>query len=211
VLNWLNAHEGWQLTDILVTHHHGDHTGGVKHLKQLTSARVYGPANETIPVCDRPLSGGEVINLLGIEFQIIAVPGHTLGHIAYYHKDTESPLLFCGDTLFAAGCGRIFEGTPKQMYQSLMQLSALADNTVIYCAHEYTLSNLRFAAVAEPDNPHIQKRLAEVIALREQGKISLPSTLVLERQTNPFLRCHLNPNKIPEAVFTDLRAWKDRF
>jgi len=211
VLNWLDEHSGWQLSDILITHHHGDHTGGVKRLKQASGARVFGPANENIPVCDTALNGGEVINVLGLAFQIIAVPGHTLGHIAYYHADKQNPLLFCGDTLFAAGCGRVFEGTLQQMHQSLMQLSTLPDNTQIYCAHEYTLNNLRFAAAAEPDNPHIQQRLAEVIALREQGGISLPSTMAIERLTNPFLRCYLTKDKSPEAVFADLRIWKDRF
>jgi len=217
VFDWLAAHNGWQLTDILITHHHGDHIGGVKCLKQATGVRVFGPAHENIPGCDQPLTGGEVIDVLDLQFQILAVPGHTLGHIAYYCEDKQTPLLFCGDTLFAAGCGRIFEGTVEQMYQSLMQLAALPDNTAIYCAHEYTLSNLRFAAAAEPDNPQIKQRLAEVIDLREQGGISLPSTLAIERQTNPFLRCHLPAvaeplpinDKTPQAVFAYLRNWKN--
>jgi len=211
VLGWLDKHSDWQLTDILITHHHGDHTGGVKRLKQASGARVFGPANENIPACDNALNGGEVIKVLGLTFQIIAVPGHTLGHIAYYHADKQNPLLFCGDTLFAAGCGRVFEGTLEQMHKSLMQLSTLPDNTQIYCAHEYTLNNLRFAAAAEADNPHIQQRLAKVIALREQGGISLPSTMAIERLTNPFLRCHTIKNKSPEAVFAELRTWKDKF
>jgi len=219
VLNWLAAHEGWQLSDILVTHHHGDHTGGVKRLKQATSARICGPAKERIPCCELALSGGETFAVLGLEFKVLAIPGHTLGHIAYYHEEAEKPLLFCGDTLFAGGCGRVFEGTAQQMYQSLMRLSALPDDTQIYCAHEYTLNNLRFAATVEPDNPQIKQRLASVTALREQNLISLPSTLAIERQSNPFLRCHLPAvaerlpinEKAPQAVFTYLRNWKNAF
>jgi len=219
VLDWLVAHDGWQLTDILITHHHGDHTGGVKRLKQATGARIFGPASENIPVLDQPLAGGEVIDVLGLAFQILTVPGHTLGHIAYYHEDPQTPWLFCGDTLFAAGCGRIFEGTAEQMYASLEQLAALPDNTQIYCAHEYTLNNLHFAAAVEPDNPQIIKRLAEMADLRAQGHGSLPSTLAIEKQTNPFLRCHLASvaehlpinDKTPQAVFAYLRNWKDAF
>jgi len=219
VLNWLEMRDGWRLAAILVTHHHGDHTGGIKRLKEQTGACVHGPAREAIPACDQRLEGGEVLELFGHQFQVLAVPGHTRGHIAYFCNDTHRPLLFPGDTLFAGGCGRIFEGTPGQMYQSLMQLCALPDDTQIYCAHEYTLSNLRFAAAVEPDNPHIKQRLAEVAALRKQGHISLPSTLAIERQTNPFLRCHFPAvterlpaeQQTPQAAFAYLRNWKNTF
>lgn len=223
VLAWLAAHPGWQLCDILVTHHHADHVGGVEQLKRATDARVLGPAKERIPARDLALDGGERVEVLGLPFDVLAVPGHTLGHIAYYHPSAEQSLLFCGDTLFAAGCGRIFEGTAAQMYESLRRLAALPGNTRVYCAHEYTLSNLRFAQAVEPDNPDVARRLAEVSQWRAAGRISLPSTIALELATNPFLRSHepavakkvderdgpLEP--APSAVFASLRAWKDRF
>lgn len=221
VLAWLQAHPGWQLSDILVTHHHFDHVGGVTELKQATGAQVYGPAEEKIPARDIGLAGDEAISVLGLDFQVIAVPGHTLGHIAYYQA--EQSLLFCGDTLFAAGCGRLFEGTPQQMHASLQRLAALPDATQVYCTHEYTLSNLRFAHAAEPGNPQVEARLQQVSAWREAGRISLPSTLALEKASNPFLRTS-EPEVIAslerndgkrydnaQAVFAGLRAWKDRF
>lgn len=223
VLDWLAAHPDWTLSDILVTHHHFDHVGGVERLKQVTGATVYGPARENIPARDEALGEGDRIQVLDLEFEIMEVPGHTLGHIAYYHAASTSPLLFCGDTLFAAGCGRLFEGTAEQMYQSLNRLAALPGHTLVYCTHEYTLSNLRFAEAVEPENPQLIQRVAEVTAWREAGRISLPSTIALERATNPFLRSHepavakradersgpLQAN--PAAAFAALRAWKDRF
>lgn len=223
VLAWLAAHPGWQLSDILVTHHHHDHVGGVAELKQATGATVYGPANETIPARDVALDDGARIEVLGLGFDVMAVPGHTLGHIAYYHAQAETPLLFCGDTLFAGGCGRLFEGTPAQMHDSLQRLAALPAATAVYCTHEYTLSNLRFACAVEPQNPQLAQRFADVTTLREQNRITLPSTIALELQTNPFLRVNeagvrkkadertgvVNPS--PVAVFAALRAWKDKF
>ncbi|RJG09295.1 hydroxyacylglutathione hydrolase [Pseudomonas cavernicola] len=223
VLAWLTAHPGWQLSDILVTHHHFDHVGGVEQLKAATGARVLGPARENIPARDVALHEGDRADVLGRQFQVLEVPGHTLGHIAYYHADPQQPWLFCGDTLFAAGCGRLFEGTPEQMYHSLSRLAALPDHTQIYCTHEYTLSNLRFAQAVEPGNPAIVQRLAEVSAWRAAGRISLPSNLALERATNPFLRSSVTSviektderdgtkNRAPSAVFASLRAWKDQF
>lgn len=227
VLAWLKAHPGWQLSDILVTHHHFDHVGGVEQLKTATGAKVYGPANEQIPARDIALDEGDQIEVLGLNLRIFAVPGHTLGHIAYYIADAETeagvPLLFCGDTLFAAGCGRLFEGTPEQMFHSLSRLAALPDNTAIYCTHEYTLSNLRFAVAVEPDSAPIRDRLAQVTAWRESGQISLPSNLALERLTNPFLRAEVanvvakiderdgSAQRQPSEVFARLRAWKDQF
>jgi len=219
---WLDEHPDWQLTDILVTHHHHDHVGGVETLKARHGARVLGPANERIPGRDEALEDGQRISVLGYDLQVLTVPGHTLGHIAYFHDDARTPWLLCGDTLFAAGCGRLFEGTAEQMHASLQRLAALPEHTLVYCTHEYTLSNLRFAHTVEPDNTAISQRMKQVAALREDGGISLPSTLRSERDTNPFLRCS-EPAVVqacrlrgcqsdsPQAVFATLRSWKDTF
>jgi len=216
---WLAVHPGWVLSDILITHHHHDHVGGVELLKSATDATVYGPASERIPARDVALKDNDKVSVLGWEFDVFAVPGHTLGHIAFYHHG----LLFCGDTLFAAGCGRLFEGTPEQMYTSLNRLAALPEDTLVYCTHEYTLSNLRFAVAVEPGNPHIVERLGKVTQMREAGIMTLPSTLALEKLTNPFLRAGETSikekvdersgtdNSSPSAVFAALRAWKDKF
>ena len=216
---WLAAHPGWVLSDILVTHHHPDHVGGVQALKNATNATVYGPASENIPARDKALGDHDQISVLGLDFDVHAVPGHTLGHIAYYHHG----LLFCGDTLFAAGCGRLFEGTPEQMHRSLSRLAALPEDTLVYCTHEYTLSNLKFAAAVEPDNRDIAARLEKVSHQRNEGVITLPSTLALEKLTNPFLRTAETSvkqkadersgqrNQTPSKVFAALRAWKDKF
>ncbi|MNG82060.1 Hydroxyacylglutathione hydrolase [compost metagenome] len=223
VIAWLDAHPGWVLEDILVTHHHNDHVGGVEQLKQRTAARVCGPASERIPVRDVALNDGDQVSVLGLTFQVIAVPGHTLGHIAFYCSEPATPLLFSGDTLFAAGCGRMFEGTAEQMHASLQRLAALPANTEVYCAHEYTLSNLRFAKAVEPENPHVLQRFTEVTRLRGEDRITLPSTIGLERLTNPFIRTtetsvkqkadewkgHSNSTHV--AVFAALRSHKDTF
>lgn len=221
VLAWLNGHPGWQLSDILITHHHPDHVGGIQPLKAATGARVLGPAQEHIPARDLALREGDEIEVLGQRFRVIEVPGHTLGHIAYYQA--EQHWLFCGDTLFAAGCGRLFEGSPAQMHDSLSRLAALPGQTQVYCTHEYTLSNLRFAQAVEPSNPQIAQRLKEVSAWRAEGRISLPSSLALECATNPFLRTTVEAVKAkidehdglqqrsPSEVFARLRAWKDNF
>ena len=223
VLAWLEAHPDWRLEDILITHHHNDHVGGVEALKARTGARVSGPASERIPARDVDLEDNAVVRVLDTDFQVFAVPGHTLGHIAYFSDQPETPLLFSGATLFAAGCGRLFEGTPEQMHRSLQRLAALPGATEVYCAHEYTLSNMRFACAVEPNNPQVLARFEEVSRLRAENRITLPSTIELERLTNPFLRVDetsvkekadertgaLNPT--PSAVFAGLRAWKDRF
>lgn len=223
VLAWLEQHQGFRLTDILITHHHADHVGGVVAVKQATDARVSGPANEKIPARDVALVDNDRVSVLGLDFVVHAVPGHTLGHIAFYHADAQRPLLFSGDTLFAAGCGRLFEGTPEQMHVSLQRLAALPDTTLIYCAHEYTLSNLRFAQAVEPENGDIAERLGQVTQLRSENRISLPSNLALEKRTNPFLRTHETSvkEKADERagrvharqteVFATLRGWKDNF
>ena len=219
VLAWLDAHPGWVLSDILITHHHHDHVGGVERLKQLSGATVYGPASENIPARDVALKDNDSVSVLGWDFDVYAVTGHTLGHIAYYHHG----LLFCGDTLFAAGCGRLFEGTPEQMHHSLSRLAALPEDTLVYCTHEYTLSNLKFAAAVEPGNADIAARLEKVTRQRQNGVMTLPSTLALEKLTNPFLRTTETlvtqkvderdgaQNRGPSEVFAALRAWKDTF
>ena len=220
---WLSAHPDWKLTDILVTHHHHDHVGGVQQLKTATGARVFGPAKENIPARDIALLDVQQITVLGHELEVIEVPGHTLGHIAYFHADQQSPWLLSGDTLFAAGCGRLFEGTAEQMFDSLQRLAALPAKTKVYCTHEYTLSNLRFAQAVEPANPDIANRVAQVTRLRDANQITLPSDIRTELATNPFLRSadaavaaaaseySQEPLDNPQAVFRALRAWKDRF
>lgn len=178
-----------RLTAILVTHHHGDHVGGVLDLKSRTGAKVFGPAGEDIEGVDVRLRGGDRVAVLGADFRVIDVPGHTAGHIAYFAADQLPPRLFCGDTLFACGCGRLFEGTARQMLASLDALAALPASTLVYCAHEYTLSNIRFALAVEPGNVALQERAARDEATRRRGEPTVPSTIGLERATNPFLRC----------------------
>ncbi len=222
VIDALQA-ESLQLEAIVVTHHHPDHVEGIPALQAATSARVYGPSRESIAGIQVPLSGGQPIRLLGLTFDVIDVPGHTAGHIAYYCADVDGqPVLFCGDTLFSGGCGRLFEGTPAQMLESLNRLNALPENTRVCCTHEYTLSNLRFALAVEPDNSALQSYQARCQALRDQGQPTLPSTLGLERQINPFLRSHL-PSLVQAArqhdaalteqqgSFASLRQWKNVF
>jgi hydroxyacylglutathione hydrolase len=220
---WLEAHPGWQLTDILVTHHHADHVGGVERLKHDSGARVHGPANESIPARDNALADGDRIEVLGYSLQVIDVPGHTRGHIAYFCEHDAKPWLLSGDTLFAAGCGRLFEGTAEQMHHSLQRLAALPGDTAVYCTHEYTLGNLRFAQAVEPGNPMVSQRLREATEKRASGAITLPSSIDLERASNPFLRAgeaeviaaasrHRGTSlATPVDVFAALRAWKDTF
>jgi hydroxyacylglutathione hydrolase len=215
---WLER-SGDRLCAILVTHHHGDHTGGIEALIASHDVPVYAPAVENIPCTTHPLHGGENIRLaaLDVEFDVLAVPGHTRGHISYYRRG----LLFCGDTLFGAGCGKIFEGTPEQMYASLARLAELPGDTQVYCAHEYTESCLRFAALVEPDNPAVRDRSTEAARLRAAGQPTVPSTLALELATNPFLRWrspaviaaaarHLGRSPGGDAeTFAAIRDWKN--
>jgi hydroxyacylglutathione hydrolase len=178
-----------RLAAILVTHHHGDHVGGVLDLKSRTGAQVFGPAGERIEGVDVALRGGHRVDVLGTGLRVIDVPGHTAGHIAYFAADHSPPLLFCGDTLFACGCGRLFEGTARQMVASLDALAALPASTRVYCAHEYTLANIRFALAVEPGNAALRARAARDEATRRRGEPTVPSTIGLELATNPFLRC----------------------
>ena len=214
---------GLRLAAILVTHHHPDHVGGIDALRDRLRGVVYGPAHETIPGPFEPLVGGDRVDVLGLPFEVIEVPGHTAGHIAYIQREVEaSPILFCGDTLFSAGCGRLFEGTPAQMVHSLAMLNALPADTRVCCTHEYTLANLRFAATVEPGNADIAACTETSRRLRDQGQPTLPSTLARERRINPFLRCS-EPAVVASAraqgaasndgveVFAALREWKNRF
>ena len=174
-----------QLESIVVTHHHADHTGGVSALRTATGARVLGPALETIPLPAVALNEGDAFQTLGLTFSVFHVPGHTAGHIALYCPDADgTPLLFCGDTLFSGGCGRLFEGTPAEMRGSLDRLAALPPNTRVCCTHEYTLSNLQFALAVEPNNESLRTYQARCLALRAQGVPTLPSTIALEREIN---------------------------
>ena len=178
-----------RLEAILVTHHHGDHTGGVQALRAATGAVVYGPARESIPNPFEPVAGGDTVTALGLPWQVIDVPGHTAGHVAYYCPDVDgTPLLFCGDTLFSGGCGRLFEGTPEQMHASLQRLAALPEATRVWCAHEYTEANFHWALAEAPGDRAIAARLQEVCGLRAAGQATVPSSIGQERRTNLFLR-----------------------
>ncbi len=216
--------EGLQLKAILVTHHHADHVGGVDALRNATGARVYGPSRERIPEPLQRLSQGDTVDELGLRFVVIDVPGHTAGHIAYYCADIDgAPLLFCGDTLFSAGCGRLFEGTPAQMLDSLDRLAALPGNTRVCCTHEYTLSNLKFALAVEPGNADLIHYATQCETLRADHQPTLPSTLAQELKINPFLRtreptvtdaarAHAGHEADGEVgVFAVIRQWKNEF
>jgi hydroxyacylglutathione hydrolase len=212
---------GLELTAILATHHHGDHVGGVAALVERWRCPVFGPAHDGVEGLDRKLAEGDRIEVtgVGIDFGVLDVPGHTAGHIAY----TGSGAVFCGDTLFACGCGRLFEGTPAQMAHSLAKLAALPPETRVYCAHEYTLSNIRFAEAVDPHNAALAARKARDAARRSRGEPTVPSTIGEELDTNPFLRCDA-PEVIasaerhagrrlagPVEVFAEIRSWKNNF
>jgi hydroxyacylglutathione hydrolase len=215
------------LVAIVVTHHHPDHTGGIDALVDAHAVPVIGPAKEAIPRRTHAVRDGDAIVLpgLGLPLEVIDIPGHTAGHVAYASAAAAwgHPVLFCGDTLFAAGCGRLFEGTPAQMHASLSRLAGLPADTRVYCGHEYTLANLRFAAAVEPANAAIKDRTARMAALREAGLPTLPSTLADEAATNPFLRSREPAVRAaaaaregrelddPVAVFATIRAWKNVF
>lgn len=228
-----------KLVGILVTHHHGDHVGGIEALLPRLQGPVVGTAHETIPGRTRAVREGDRLQLLDLEWQVLDVPGHTAGHVAYFCDSVATatanafdttpstdPLLFCGDTLFSAGCGRLFDGTAEQLASSLQRLSALPASTRVCCTHEYTLSNLRFAQAVEPSNPDVARATTACTALRERSLPTLPSTLSQELRINPFLRGlrpeastellaaarqHGAPGANPVAVFTALRQWKNEF
>jgi len=212
---------GAKLCAILITHRHGDHTDGIAALTAHTAVPVYGPSLEAIAGVTHPLGDGQriVVPELGIDFEVIAVPGHTRGHVAYYRRG----LLFCGDVLFGAGCGRVFEGTMAEMQASLARLAALPGDTAVYCAHEYTQANLRFARAVEPDSAALLERSAAVAKLRSEGRPTVPSTLAEELATNPFLRWDApaviaaargrrgSPPRDAVEVFAAIREWKNGF
>lgn len=225
VINALNS-RGLSLEAILVTHHHGDHSGGVGELLNLKKVAVYGGMNDRIPHCSHPVQEGDSFDIasLGLGFKVLSIPGHTLGHVAFVSKN----ILFCGDTLFTAGCGKIFEGTAAQMFDSLAKLKALPKETLVYCGHEYTLNNLRFAITVEPDNEKVARRLKETEKLRlpdhpQTPQPTVPSTMQVELETNPFLRTHVKTlqQKVEQyagraladeiEVFGSLREMKNQF
>lgn len=210
-----------ELVAILITHHHADHVGGVQHLMDATGARVFGPTGESLPIdCER-VSGGQKLKLdrLGLTFDVLDVPGHTSGHIAYH----SAGMLFCGDTLFSAGCGRLFEGSAEQMLNSLDRLAALPGETRVFCAHEYTLANIRFAQAVEPGNGSLAVYRQKAEALSRQQLPTLPTTLDWELKVNPFLRVRKptvwaaaqeyagRPLTTAEEVFATVRRWKDGY
>src|SRR5438067_3717106 len=217
--------ERLRLAAIIATHHHNDHVGGNLGLLARWAVPVFGPAHETIPGRTHALREGERIDVPGIDvtFDVLDIPGHTAGHIAYVTARGEAPAVFCGDTLFAVGCGRLFEGTPAQMWSSLSKLAALPADTRVFCGHEYTLANIRFARAVEPGNRALIARQSREEAKRARGEPTLPSTIGEERATNPFLRAEETAVKSaaeaharrrfddPVATFAELREWKNRF
>lgn len=213
------ARRGWRISHILNTHNHGDHVGGNKAIQEATGCRIvgFGPDAERIPGITQRVQDGERVSVGSAEAEVIFVPGHTRGHIAYWFAADKA--LFCGDTLFALGCGRLFEGTPQQMWPSLQRLRALPDDTRVYCAHEYTASNLRFALTVEQDNAALRQRGEQVTALRARQQPTVPSLLGEEKATNPFLRADRPsvaaavglPPGDPVAVFAEVRRRKDVF
>lgn len=223
VLHFLAAN-GLTLTAIFCTHRHNDHIGGIEKLRAVYNVTVYGRQHEKNPHISHDLRDGEQLRLdtFGLIFDIIEVPGHLDDHIAFFAANTSPEILFCGDVLFGAGCGRNFEGTVAQLHDSLQRLSMLPGTTLVYCAHEYTASNLRFALVCEPDNPAVQQRIADTGRLRAANLSTAPSTMALEKATNPFLRCteseiiHILQQRgltdtSEPAVFAALRKWRDNF
>lgn len=211
--------QGWRLTHILNTHHHADHVGGNRVLRERYGCPVIGPAGDADRIAEltHPVREGDTVDFGRFVAQVLEVPGHTRAHIAFWMAG--APAVFCGDTLFALGCGRLFEGTPAQMWASLLKLRALPDDTSVYCGHEYTQSNARFALSIDPDNPDLQRRAREIDARRAQGMPTIPSTIGQEKATNPFLRADDPviqravglPGADPVQVFAEIRGRKDRF
>jgi len=219
VLNYIKEHH-LQLKGILITHHHWDHTDGVKKLKQLyPNITIYGPQNSVFTDSDIKLKQDDTINILDVTLKVLSTPGHTLDHICYFNSD----VLFCGDTLFSAGCGRLFEGTSKQMFDSLSKISQLNESCKVYCTHEYTLANIAFAQIVDPLNTELEEYKQLIISKRNKKIVSLPSTITQELKINPYLRSLTSHNhfEIPEKYrkcinkaesnLTNLRAYKDNF
>lgn len=226
ILAYLDQHQQ-SLQAILVTHHHDDHIAGITDITAQHPVPVYGNRTDTISPITHPIDAGTSISIPGLEIsaEVLDFTGHTLTHLGYFFAESghNPPRLFCGDTVFMGGCGRLFEGTGAQMYQTFQRIMALPDHTLLYCAHEYTIHNLAFASTVEPDNHKILERISQTQSLQAQGKPSVPATLATEKATNPFMRVHLpniqsavskqsgNPIHSPEQTFTELRAWKDIF
>lgn len=226
VINALKTHQ-LQLAGIIITHHHHDHINGIEALTDTCKIPVYGPNSVKIPHITHKLGEGDELQLPQLTLKVLALPGHTLDHLAYlYHPSKETAQassLFCGDTLFAGGCGRIFDASASQLYDSFMRLASLDDSTRVYCAHEYTLANLQFAHHIEPDNMALQMRLEKVTQMRHQGLSTVPTNIGLEKKTNPYFRTHLTTIReaaehyhkckltTPRDVFIAIRAWKDHF
>jgi hydroxyacylglutathione hydrolase len=220
LINFIDKNR-YKLEAIFITHHHFDHTGGIDDLWARGGIDVYGP-NNNIDSINKRLKEGDKLSIIGLEFEILEVPGHTLDHIAYYCENNGSPLLFCGDTLFSAGCGRVFEGTFEQMYHSIQKLKNLPKNTQIYCGHEYTINNLEFAKTVEPFNKDIISSYNNALNLQNNDIPTLPTLLSTELKINPFLRSDIKEvqanimdkfktNKVEEDIFTAIRQWKDIF
>ena len=221
VIEYLSKNKDLTLNSILLTHHHYDHSGGIEDLRKRYDLKVFGPNNQIKSVDHRVVEGDEIL-VNGLIFKIIEVPGHTLDHIAFYNDDDDDPILFCGDTLFAAGCGRVFEGTFDQMYESLLKLKKLPENTIVYSGHEYTTANLMFANHVEPLNKNIRDSLSKVQELRSKNIPTLPTSIKEEKLINPFLRCDdeslqiimrkkFNTDLSELNIFSALREWKDNF
>jgi hydroxyacylglutathione hydrolase len=213
------AERGWRLTDILVTHRHGDHVQGIPELKGETGCRVVAPAKAEgrVPMVDLAVREGDRVSVGNLSAEVWETPGHCADHISYWFAGEE--ILFCGDTLFTLGCGRVLEGGPADLWASLQRIAGLPDATRIFCGHDYTLSNARFALAADPDNPALQQRAKEAEAARDEGKFLVPTTLAAEKAANPFLRAGEpalaravdRDGAAPVEVFTALREWKNRF
>ena len=222
VKNYLNEKD-LTLKNILITHHHFDHTGGIEKLTDKYGCEVYGPDGGHIKGIGVAIQDNQEFTIMDVTFKAFATPGHTLDHLSYYVEDDSNPLLFCGDTLFSGGCGRLFEGSPKQMHTSLSRLAELPGKTKVFCTHEYTESNLRFAIAVEPNNRHIKDKIEEVQELRRKDLETLPSTISEELNINPFLRCNQNDvinsaesyckTQLSESheVLGAIREWKDNF
>jgi hydroxyacylglutathione hydrolase len=208
---------GWKLTDILVTHHHNDHTAGVGALKEKYGCRVVGPRSDKFRAVDETVGEGQSVKVGNLSARVLETPGHTLDHISYVFDADK--IAFVGDTLFSIGCGRVIEGTPEQMWNSLLKLRALPDDMLFYCGHEYTQANIRFALTIEPDNAALVARAKEVDALRAAGKPTLPATIGAEKAANCFLRADVPAvaaavgmtGRKPAEVFAEVRARKNRF